>query len=190
MYAVRKQHLGFMLLEPVAAVWPPLYQMWLLLSPILSLGVLPKRRANSNWHPCSARTGHWNKAVSQGQIPSGATSKEECFTLGCGQHGLQVTSTTSYWSTGLWEWRKTDQQPKESLWRETGRNTLQFFKSRSVSIIAAGLQESAQRLPLAFSTNFMGFLKISLTLIWIFFLYKYEKFKEKEKVIRICLLNI
>ena len=130
-----------MLLEPVAAVWPPLYQTWLLLSPILSLGVLPERRTNSNWSRCSAGTSHWNKAVSKGQMPAEATSKEECFMLECGRHGLQATSAISYWSTVWWEWRKTDQQPKESLWRESGRNTLQFFKSRSVPIIAAGLQQ-------------------------------------------------
>jgi len=139
LYAIRKQHLGFILLEPIAAVWPPLYQMWLLLSLVLSLGVIPERRANSSWSPCSARIGHWNKAVSKGQVPAVDTSKEECFTLRCGRHGLQVTSTISCWSTGWWKWRKTDQQPQESVWRETGRKTPQFFQSTSVPVIAAGL---------------------------------------------------
>lgn len=89
-------YLEFMLLEPIAAVRLPLYQIPLLLSPVPSLGVLPEKRAYTDCSSCSAEAGHWNKAVNKCQIPGETISKEECFMLGWGQLDLQATSTISY----------------------------------------------------------------------------------------------
>lgn len=52
--------------------------------------------------------------------------------LGCGQHDSQPTSPISCWNSGWLETIKIEEQPKESLSEETGRNTLQLFKCRSV----------------------------------------------------------
>lgn len=140
MYTIRKKHLGFMLLEPIAAVWPPIYEMWLLLSPILS--VESSRRGQIAAGVLAVPelvTGTKQSARDKSQQEPPAKRNASC--CGVVSHGLQATSTGSYWSTGWWERKKTDQQPKESFWSETGRSTLQFFKSRSLPIIAGGLQQ-------------------------------------------------
>lgn len=112
-----------------------------------------------------------------------------CFTLECGQRSLQAASAIGYWLVGVNE-NGPVRLNNPALWKETGWNTLQFFNSRSVPIIAAGLQQRGMwqctttfvfgifHKLFGVSINCSGFL----TSIWIFSLYKYEKLKGKVNI--------